>query len=252
MGDTMNHFSLLAAVTAVCLAGSASASTLIFGGPLDERPYGGFGEAVNPNAPIIFDFVGAQGDNGLDAPDGNADLTISSTSLEIGSGIQIFDTGFPTAQFGGFAYDSETGDAIRFGAGDIVDSSPDYVFRSGPLVVSDFLAFGENAVFGFILDFAALIPPIDADLSDFGGDADLYCEEVFLACENTVVESYFGWVQVTRGSVIPGYIGFSSGGGQFATVSLPSSAAVVPLPAAGWLLLAGLGGLVSLRRRAKA
>ena len=43
--------------------------------------------------------------------------------------------------------------------------------------------------------------------------------------------------------------GSANGGYSNGTVY---NSAVVPLPAAGWMLLAGLGGLVVLRRRARA
>jgi hypothetical protein len=49
---------------------------------------------------------------------------------------------------------------------------------------------------------------------------------------------------------VPGLIGINPFG-QGALVSIPGTPPVVPLPAAGWMLLAGIGGLVAMRRRAK-
>ncbi|MBY4895227.1 VPLPA-CTERM sorting domain-containing protein [Rhodobacteraceae bacterium N5(2021)] len=100
------------------------------------------------------------------------------------------------------------------------------------------------------MDFAELLPP-DGPLDGFDNALD-YCVELPENCDNAVYESYFGWIQITRGSVIPGLIGFSGNPNQTALVTAPSTVAAIPLPAGGLLLLAGLGGLVSLRRRAKA
>jgi hypothetical protein len=56
------------------------------------------------------------------------------------------------------------------------------------------------------------------------------------------------------GEVIAGHLGSTATSGQdigyqSGYIEQPT---MVPLPAAGWMLLAGLGGLVAMRRRARA
>lgn len=69
--------------------------------------------------------------------------------------------------------------------------------------------------------------------------------------ESVVLETYFGFAQISHGSVIPGILGLNNSSGRAAVVpSLPDpNPNVVPLPAAGWMLLAGLGGIAAMRRK---
>jgi len=86
---------------------------------------------------------------------------------------------------------------------------------------------------------------------------DSFCEEVPEECEGggqeEIVATYFGFMQITRGSVIPGLLGFNNVNGQAAVVSLPNTGnpSAVPLPAAGWMLIAAMGGLGVAARRKK-
>ncbi len=118
----------------------------------------------------------------------------------------------------------------------------------------DALAEEETAIFGFMLK-------VDYGYGDYFPIAqieiDEYCYEMmevsgddnFDDCRpepQPMIQSYFGFVEVTRGSLTPGMVGYNTlGGGAL----IPSA---VPLPAAGWMLIAGVGGLLAMGRRRSA
>jgi len=75
-------------------------------------------------------------------------------------------------------------------------------------------------------------------------------EEVCDSPGGEEIATSFGFMEITRGSVIPGTLGFNPTSGEAAVVSIPTMAPV-PLPAAGWMLLAGFGGMAAMKRRKK-
>ena len=59
--------------------------------------------------------------------------------------------------------------------------------------------------------------------------------------------THYGFIEITRGAAIPGTVGFQTIAGNAAQIPAP-----LPHPAAGWALIAGLGGLAAMRRAKKA
>lgn len=100
----------------------------------------------------------------------------------------------------------------------------------------DVLAKGETAFIGFAMSFGR-------DLSGGSSREGAPPPGFFDMVDGDV---YFGFIELTRGSITPGLLALNPVAGNGATVP---SASAVPLPAGGWLLIAGLGGLAALRRR---
>jgi hypothetical protein len=67
------------------------------------------------------------------------------------------------------------------------------------------------------------------------------------------IDGFFAWESVLIASNIIGIGETGNGTAAFGAgqATVPGTQPVVPLPAAGWMLLAGIGGLVALRRRAR-
>jgi hypothetical protein len=123
---------------------------------------------------------------------------------------------------------------------------------------------GDSAILGFRIDVF-----MDDFNSDWGQDYDFKECEIPLSIQivddgsndngpipmayeckeeprEVLLASYFGFVEVTRGSVTPGILGVN--GNAFGAAQVPN---VVPLPAPALLLGAGIAGLMGLRRRRK-
>ena len=168
-------------------------------------------------------------------------------------------------QRGSFAF-TESGELATFGAGgndgSIVDGRFDYLDNTaqlyGPKSRPELLAEeGDTAIIGFRIDvlFEDFAPMYQME------GQSMYCDvaqvqlidgpsndyPIYEECGPRLdhIATYFGFLEITRGSVTPGILGVNL---------LPGSGAVVPsvpLPAPALLLGAGLAGLAGMRRRRK-
>lgn len=232
----MKHFLLAGAVSAVALLGAAAAQATTFYYDLSDHPNGG--KSATHDYGLRVDFV---------------------------SKFFSFDNGAEAFLF----YDSDTGDATMYGT----------------MVESTGLDAAGNKTIGNTFDFAYFMTDVtdilDANgtstgqfrvqngdsfgfvygAADSGGDIEL-------GTKSRGSNEYFNfWDQNPKSGTIPNVL-FGEGwvGGSMNccndflfTASLldtpppnnPPPPAPVPLPAAGWMLLAGLGGMGVMRRRKK-
>ena len=105
---------------------------------------------------------------------------------------------------------------------------------SEPVVEEPLGEVGDSAYFGFRI---ALLPP----------RPEILTLEVTEPVETPIVT--YGWIELSRGSVIVGQVGLQSVPGAGAPVPGVSE---IPLPASGLVLLGGLAGLGALRARRRA
>ena len=187
--------------------------------------------------------------------------TVSAFSQE-----DMYSNFYPVREFGeitqrgSFAY--VDGDLATFGAGGndgfVVDGSFDYTSNVaelyGPAARPNLLTSdNDTAVLGFRID--VVMEPFLQVMNFDGphGECEIFFDDSPNGdgwvddCEPTeeVLASYFGFIEVTRGSLTPGFLGVNNVAGAAAVV--PS----VPLPAPALMLGAGLAGLAGLRRRRK-
>lgn len=239
-------FFLASAATALALA-ATGANALAVVDTTTTIPYSFQGDHLTSGYHGV-DFVGDAAD--LSQPDGSEDLWFNAGSDTASINSTFIDSqSYGTVhQIGGFARDSVTGDALMYSAGDVVEQVTGVTFSSTPLDVAAALpTSGDTGIFGFVIDFLSYA--YIGDVNDFDY-FEGFCIELSgndARCEQTIQETYYGWVQLTRGSIIPGTLAYNPTSGAGATVF--GSTPAVPLPAAGWLMVAGLGGLGALRRR---
>lgn len=140
--------------------------------------------------------------------------------------------------------------------GNIIDDSFDYdtnfavlndeegfsiLKRPGDSVILGFkidVMLEDFGIFGFEQEFAL------QDACIFDDSDEPMGERYDCGPQETVLASYFGFMEFTRGSVTPGLLGVNTVAGAAAVV--PST---VPLPAPFMMLGAGLAGLGLMRRR---
>lgn len=169
-------------------------------------------------------------------------------------------------QRGAFAFDD--GAIATFGAGgesgNLVDDRFDFDSNSINLFGTDSREAlleeeGDSAILGFKIEVVmeSFYPEVVYVDDVYEGEGMMYCDIplrddvdfIYDDCgpSEEVLATYFGFVEVTRGSVTPGILGVNlvQGAGALVPVS------TVPLPAPALLLGAGLAGLAGMRRRRK-
>lgn len=261
----LNNALIAGAFVAIAAPASAAPISIVFGDDTRlENQVGGidvFG-AVE---------VSESGDVSLGAADGVNDIEIydetSGGFAEIYSALSIPLEVFPEGgQFGpqyftsiSFAATSERGGLRGFNRGDDVASlGGDWTF--GGFLYEDFtggLLGGSNSstLLGFRVEvfenevFMPIDPIFCIDVNDpppgcFGDEPG----------RQTLVQTHYGWLELGRGSVVlqGGAFNTTAGGSILAGVAPADPMAPVPLPAAGWMLLASIGGLAAVKRRKKA
>ncbi|SFR17396.1 VPLPA-CTERM sorting domain-containing protein [Poseidonocella sedimentorum] len=234
----MKH--LVAAVFALLIGQAASAATVV----------------VDTNPNINTGYSGTTITNGVQHIDV---LANGQSDLRFVAGSYFGGISFALVSGGSYATDGKLyqtsiarfRDAVSleyfltgFSVGDLVGEPGATFGSSGKLYDDTFLsekgplkAPGSTAYIGFRIQAS----------STYGTDDGLY----FIGAPE---ETYYGYIELTRGSVILGDIGLSGISG--ASVLIPASSSggtsTVPLPAGMPLLLAGLGGFAALRRKARA
>ncbi|MCV6592478.1 MAG: VPLPA-CTERM sorting domain-containing protein [Silicimonas sp.] len=246
-------------VTASALALSAAAAQA---DTFTIDDYTGFGQRFEAGT-LSIDILGAGPD--YSAPDGAGDinLTASGSSGSLSVDFELISDG-PTMiqQRGGFAHDA-SGNLIMYQDGDVVERTDDVSFLPGSAQLYDgstgpLANVGDSGIFGFVVDFVSVGRYFEEEFAVRGSVIDAPCEELdtdFGCGLEETVYSYYGWIQVERGSIIPGILGLNDAAFRGAAVTLPTDdptptdPSPVPLPAAGWMLLAGVAGLGALRRK---
>lgn len=264
MKNMLNNALIAGAFVAIAAPASAAPISIVFGDDTRlENQVGGidvFG-AVE---------VSESGDVSLGAADGVNDIEIydetSGGFAEIYPALSIPLEVFPEGgQFGpqyftsiSFAATSERGGLRGFNRGDDVASlGGDWTF--GGFLYEDFtggLLGGSNSstLLGFRVEVFenSGLPEIDfefCEINEFQADE---CNPG--PGEQELLQTHYGWLELGRGSVVlqGGAFNTTAGGSILAGVAPADPMAPVPLPAAGWMLLAGIGGLAAVKRRKKA
>lgn len=111
---------------------------------------------------------------------------------------------------------------------------------------------GDNAILGFRIEVLLedmygeygynMLTAVETVYCD--DPEAMYFDECIIRPQETILATFYGFIEVTRGSVTPGILGVNSLLNTAAVVPNP-----VPLPASILLLGAGLGGLSVMRRR---
>jgi len=241
---------------AICAAASASAATL------DSPTSGGtLPTGVSAIGGIVFDAIGLNNDRVVAQEaagglfDGNAPTTNPSPLIGTQTG---FTSTILSALGGGIA---EL--AIRVTLFDGDHRSGEFDFNDATLTLNG-IEFGNfSSVSTFNTDGTGAV------LSTSTGFGDgLLDTGFFFSDDATVLEDIYDSIVATGEidygvfDVDPGdqFYDFSQGidaslinvgSGPVVTPVTPSPMTPVPLPAAGWMLLAGVGGLAAMRRRTK-
>jgi len=124
-------------------------------------------------------------------------------------------------------------------SGDLLDEDETAIFGFALNIFQDEPMIVDDEMINYMAEITTVVPE-DRQLVDLNEER---CPE-FIGCREQVATLY-GFIEVTRGSIIPGMLGVNFNSNQGALI--PMSA--VPLPAAGWMLIAGVGGLVAAGRR---
>ena len=152
-------------------------------------------------------------------------------------GIGLEVTGFTDLVIGGITPTDVTRDGTGLGVTRFFDSDPDLDGQ-----VDEFLVFTFDQTVSL---FTILFDDVDSD-----DDWDLFVDTgsgfTLVADDNT--DNPFTFALGTDGNRVS--IGADGRNDSFRVREI--TVAAVPLPAAGWLMLAGLGGIAALRRRKKA
>ncbi len=234
----------------------------------------GFGSAANATIVTVFDGIGA-GRASFDATVTAAGGTVGSTTLSgLGSGTSV--------DAGPFSISRTNGGNLSFGSygtmsGQVVDISP---FGGGSNPRTNPLDYFNS---GLTFTFDTPVNSIGFEVGDwatccFGPTTDLFISfdggaPILVASASQSSQGVFP-SQVNGFGVHEIFVAAFDDTGSFTTVSfwgngigeylvaggqmryalldegsLPPDPNVVPLPAAGWLLLGGIGGIAVLRRR---
>lgn len=258
----MKKLILATSVAAFC-ATSSNATTVVV------SDYIGAGVGFVDDS-IGFDIIGAMG---LGA-DGTNDIALTENP---GNG----DT---SGRFSVDSRDVSVGDSTRFQRGDLARNSDNelYIFQNGDEInsthfqgLSDTAILyggggltgfpeapdgvlpnaGDRVVLGFrfqiveqtyLNDLVLLSLEEATPIVECGEE-----EEVCAPVEEEVLHTVFGFFEIERGSIVPLNYGYNASGAAVVTTA-PPTMAPVPLPAAGWMLIAGVGGLLAAGRRKKA
>tara|TARA_Y100001933_G_scaffold27806_1_gene23301 strand:- start:8450 stop:9052 length:603 start_codon:yes stop_codon:yes gene_type:complete len=157
------------------------------------------------------------------------DYTVDGIGLEV--------TGFTDLVIGGITPTDVTRDETGLGVTRLLDSDPDLDGQ-----VDEFLVFTFDQTVSL---FTILFDDVDSD-----DDWDLFVDtgSGFTQVANDNTDNPFTFALGTDGNRVS--IGADGRNDSFRVREI--TVAAVPLPAAGWLMLAGLGGIAALRRRKKA
>ncbi|MCV6592479.1 MAG: VPLPA-CTERM sorting domain-containing protein [Silicimonas sp.] len=256
----MKLHSLLCAAALALSTLAAQADTIVF------QNYAGFDERLsdgrrylNPFAAVndLFDISGPHGIllNAREDPTG-ATVGYGEISIE-GRELGGDDFHDRLTYRGGFLLDG-SGALINYALGNTVQHVDGSQVSTGAVTLYDSEApgdgplprQGDRGIFGFVLEIVGIPLPIECE-DDICGPGGPEQEIETPAPGERVVQNYFGWIEIEHGSIIPRLIGVNPDPGRAAVVTrtTPASPSQVPLPAAGWMLLAGLGGFAALGRR---
>jgi hypothetical protein len=151
--------------------------------------------------------------------------------------IQMTATGFTDTVLFGLTQTNVTQDETGLGVTRFFDTDADLDGQ-----VDEFLVFTFDQTVSL---FTILFDDVDPD-----DDWDLFVDtgSGFAQVANESTDNPFTFTVGTNGNRVA--IGADGGNDSFRVREI--TVAAIPLPAAGWLMLAGLGGIAALRRRKKA
>lgn len=186
--------------------------------------------------------------------DGNTDLSLGIQASAFG-GAFVRGVDLPTPDvsgeeaFRGFeaAYQEVTLSQTLFGAGDVINAdtfgTPDnniFLYGRGTSSAENILPnVGDSAFFGVRIQTGTAL------YQDFDG----VFTDGFL--DGAPIETIFGFIEISHGSVVVGSVGYNNDAISSITVPGGDAVSAVPLPASAVLMLGALGGLGAVRRKSR-